>query len=349
MGSARSTSTVKRRVQFSPVVQGTVLFMSLLVWLGIPLRQALSAEAGAQTDPALVAQINSRRGLLKTIVDRDTGATEGRRKLKAALSASLPVDTPAKELGPMIVTLAEVGALTSDGRQNTGYIQHKEIVATLAAGLNSPIDEVRTVAHDLLLTKAKPEHLKACAAEIRRSLQANFAPPAAVRLQALLDPDRASVEQLLADASLPLDIRARLGDAAAEGKLIEQFEQADEPQAKGNLAKELGYVGSPRAIRALAAAFKSPLVLRLQYEHISVRYRILEALSRSYPDEPLLTTELQRIKERGDDAYGKNNLEAYFARVAQWGRQTLSVDLSAEPPLILYQRPIVKRPLTRKE
>ena len=159
--------------------------------------------------------------------------------------------------------------------------------------------------------------------------------------------EKSRQQELLQEASLPLEIRARLGDGQAESQLIRHFREAKEYGEKSRLAGQLGYVGSKAGARALVGELNSPLVWRATREHISIRCPIILALGRIHPDELLVTARMQQIIDMGDDRYGQRKVQEFVREVARWARKALGIELEPAALPVLYKRLIIERPIGR--
>lgn len=84
-------------------------------------------------------------------------------------------------------------------------------------------------------------------------------------------------------------LRAALGDAALEKKLLAAFAAEKSPEKKARLARELGLVGTPATLKALGAELRSPVVYETPSSVArSQRLDILPALQLAFPEEPAL-------------------------------------------------------------
>lgn len=82
---------------------------------------------------------------------------------------------------------------------------------------------------------------------------------------------------------------AALGDKAAENKFVESFLATRNPEQKANLAKSLGYIGTDKALHALASQMRTDLIIEMpMVSRSSVRLDIMAALSFNFPDKPFL-------------------------------------------------------------
>ncbi|MFO0984358.1 MAG: hypothetical protein U1E76_21975 [Planctomycetota bacterium] len=133
---------------------------------------------------------------------------------------------------------------------------------------------------------------------------------------------------------LPRAVRARRDPKQAQA-LLDEFAHEQEGSKKAKLAAELGYVGSSDAVRALVSALRSPVVLVAGLETTSLRYHVLRALRRAFPDEPLFGDELERVVMRTKNVASPIRAEAqsdhYFERVETWCQERFPGRLWSEP------------------
>lgn len=78
--------------------------------------------------------------------------------------------------------------------------------------------------------------------------------------------------------------RAAAGDAALERGMIRAFREETSFKKKAALARELGLLGTPAALKALGEALRSPLIDEGELRRRSFRVDVLDALRLSYPD-----------------------------------------------------------------
>ena len=151
---------------------------------------------------------------------------------------------------------------------------------------------------------------------------------------------------------VPRKLRARVYGGAAAVDLIQSFYAETDPEAKGRLALELGYVASPAAISALAGEFRTPLVVETRYYSYSVRYRILMGLRRALPSERLFGQELTDVvratQDLGSEQHAERVGNPYIDRVERWceGRFEIEWD-KPRPAFLLWRQNRVPRPLPR--
>ncbi|MCP4550268.1 MAG: hypothetical protein GY835_27730 [bacterium] len=78
---------------------------------------------------------------------------------------------------------------------------------------------------------------------------------------------------------------AALGDVEIERELIERFAIETDPRGRGQLARHLGYIGTPAALAAIAGEMRTDLVIENpNVSRRSLRVFLVEALSYNYPE-----------------------------------------------------------------
>ena len=82
---------------------------------------------------------------------------------------------------------------------------------------------------------------------------------------------------------------AALGDTAAERRFVEPFLETADPAEKARLARLLGYIGTERALSALAGQMRTDLIYAVEGGPArSVRVDIMQALRHNFPEETAL-------------------------------------------------------------
>ncbi|OGS19038.1 MAG: hypothetical protein A2219_08235 [Elusimicrobia bacterium RIFOXYA2_FULL_50_26] len=102
------------------------------------------------------------------------------------------------------------------------------------------------------------------------------------------------VRKLMAAPRWQKELKARvaaaaLGDKGIEKEFIASFQETKDPKDKASLAKILGWVGTDAALRALADALRTDLVIEMPHvSRRSVRLDVLAALCYNFPDQQAL-------------------------------------------------------------
>lgn len=231
------------------------------------------------------------------------------------------------------------------------YIKHDVVIDVIVNALALPDREVQDCSLNLLLTVAKPAQLK------RRASDILAAAPGIIdcnkmTLIGLLDTDESKaylLEAIRTGAPVSDAHKARLGDVAAEQRLIQKFkDETGVTDVKKHLALALGYVGTRDAVCALAREMRSPLAKRGEYGAHSLRFLLLKGLRRKYPDEPLFNEELDAAVRatrytEGDQAEAASG--GYFDRVERWCEDNCGVKWDGpRPPFLLDKLIAVPHP-----
>ena len=120
--------------------------------------------------------------------------------------------------------------------------------------------------------------------------------------------------------------QAALGNTRQEMPFVTRFVATRDPREKASLAKVLGQIGTPTALRALANEMRSDLIIEIpNVMQRSVRLDILAALARTYPEETFLY----------DNAIQD---DAGYARVEEFLKRTLGTHWANPRPPFLTVR-----------
>ncbi len=117
---------------------------------------------------------------------------------------------------------------------------------------------------------------------------------------------------------------AALGDREIERSFIERFRAAQEPAEKAELAKLLGLIGTESALREVAAAMRSDMIIEMSgVSSRSIRIYFIEALSYNFPEETFLY----------DNAV---NSDEDYAKVEKFCEERFGVKWKKERPPFLW-------------
>jgi len=177
----------------------------------------------------------------------------------------------------------------------TPYLGQPEVVALLVRALDDPAAEVRDFACKALAEGALEPLLQRQAAAIVEALRRHPATDLAALLlgktsspaaRALIE---ASAEVREADPEHTEQALGRLGDAAAEEAVLRAYRAAKDPRVKARQALRLGYMATPKAVRALAHDIRTPdfYVWQMRSRR-SMRVHVIAGLQRAFPTEPVL-------------------------------------------------------------
>ncbi len=244
----------------------------------------------------------------------------------------IPDEMAAKERVNVIDAVSWIGSYAWGSWAVTGFIEDERATGVLGAGLLDEDASVRERACEELARLGKDRYLVAIAAEIQqtaRQLPQECGAHLLGRLNLRLD----EAQDLLA-RPLPVEVRARLGDAGWEQKLITAFTDATDFTSKAGAAYTLGYVGTRAAGIALVHALHSPMFRGTgEGDRMSIRIAIIEALGHIHQEELLLTERILWIAARGDKVFGGSAaIAAYLDRVYAWAQATYGIEPEGPEP-----------------
>jgi len=129
---------------------------------------------------------------------------------------------------------------------------------------------------------------------------------------------------------LPLHVKARLGNGAAEKKLIEKYSKVKDYRDKVSCLRQFMYAGTEKTIRHVVQNFNEPIFNLTTSGCVakSIRLDILSALRVYYPLEELIGKMLGEVEISRDSEI----LKAYLDEVESWLKRTFKVDYLHERP-----------------
>jgi len=208
----------------------------------------------------------------------------------------------------------------------SGFIEEPPVVELAVSALGDEDPELRSAALRTLTWSTRQADLETRAAPIKAAL-AGADDEDALRLLARLPSSAEEQAALRGMAAAWPEIRARLGDAQAESGLIAAFRAEPAYQRMHNLARDLGYVGSPACVEALLAGLRSQVSSQGVHDDRSIRCAVLVALGRVYQTEPLFTNDAWLLSEQSDEVFDqRRGLAAYATAVNDWVRERFGVE-----------------------
>jgi hypothetical protein len=216
---------------------------------------------------------------------------------------------PRQELALALVLSAQrADPLRNQGRE---AILDQGVVDALAGPGISKTDPAKETCLWALVQSAPPRLVALRGAELLASLKAHPDPTTALAVAkakpagALETIDRIMKETKVYRESVEFQAaRAAVGDSEAEGKYIREFRETSSPKTKTALARRLGLIGTPAALKALGEALRSPLIEVGDLRRRSVRVDVLDALRLSFPERTELIWQAYK-DDRGYDAAEK--------------------------------------------
>lgn len=203
-------------------------------------------------------------------------------------------------------------------RWESEWREDGRLIGILVAALTDAHSEIGGRAYATLETSVPRRLLAPHAASIKAALH-EIKWRKSERLLALLPLNQQERADLLAKPGLDRQVRARLGDTAAETELIQAFHAERDWGRKAGLAYLLGYVGTQRAGEALVRDLKSDIMRRTDNSAESIRVPIISALKEMHENEPLFWED-DFATRRGDDLidYPPAEARAFLDRVYAW-------------------------------
>lgn len=245
----------------------------------------------------------------------------------------------------LISNIFDVSLYSNDTNQYTGFIEDNLILQILIEALKDSDQNIRNRALSYILNYAKINMLKEYSVTVKNNIEKNDYNNKALLMGLLvLTPEEKST--LLSQNKTPEIVTARIGNPELQAKFINQFAQAKTYKEKYEAAEQLGYIGTSKCAESLIKGLDSDLKLEALYEHVSIKYIIIKTLGRIYPDEPLFTTEINKIAEMGDDRYGGNTaIKMYLSKISEWSYRKFKIRPGIKPDTFIYKRILVKKPL----
>jgi hypothetical protein len=163
--------------------------------------------------------------------------------------------------------------------------------------------------------------------------------------------DRFKIDKLdntnLQDKAIFLCIRAKLGEEAAADEMIRELKTTTDFRFKSYLIRYLGLIGDKKCIIALLEALNDNQEL---YKGQSLRYLILPAIFRNYPNDELFVKYCPRLR-RGDKYIGgKAGVKEFYDKIQEWAKKKLDFDLDlseAKPEILDPYGTVFKSPKSK--
>lgn len=217
-------------------------------------------------------------------------------------------------------------------------IRDRRIVSILVERGLAKNDPVRDYCFDVLQQSVSAPLLREFGAELSANLQ-SMPDGTALLVVAKAKPPEAIpvIDSLIHTAEWKKEketpiAMAALGDKELERKYLHQFMSTHDPEKKGDLAEELGWIGTQGALHALASEMRTNLIIEMPMVlRKSVRVNIIAALSYNYPTETFLWDNAV------DDDSG-------YARIEKFCEETFGVTWKTPRPPFLWIEGIPSAP-----
>jgi len=144
-------------------------------------------------------------------------------------------------------------------------------------------------------------------------------------------------EKLLLWRGTPDKVRARLGDRAALGRVIQRFQQAKSVAEIRKYGSDLLYVGSTEAMQGFAAELGSEQVLTdVHGNRLSKLLLLLSAYGEFHPAEPLFTLEtLLQHSNVTPEQFKVDEHQRFLRQVEQHFKAAHKLDVTLRAPILM--------------
>lgn len=218
-------------------------------------------------------------------------------KIEKALKDEKP------EVAELIVYFLKCIGIHSDPlyREKGGdIIRDKDVIRILVKRSLSKPDVARDKCLDALMKLVPAELLKDYGAQLADNLRiypdetlllvvAKLKPKEAIPVLKELSNISYSKNEKWSDKNAMKIAKAALYDSKLEDEFIERFLKAEDPEIKKDAALDLGYIGTRKALKALAGEMRSDAIVEMTgVSYRSIRVYIMEALSYNYPEKTFL-------------------------------------------------------------
>jgi hypothetical protein len=128
----------------------------------------------------------------------------------------------------------------------------------------------------------------------------------------------------LQDKAIFLCIRAKLGEETASDEMIQDIETTTDFRYKRRLVRYLGLIGDKKCIIALLEALNDN---QEPNKGQSLRYLILPAIWRNYPDDELFVKYCPWLVFGDKYIGGKTGVKEFYDKIQEWAKKKLDFDL----------------------
>lgn len=220
------------------------------------------------------------------------------------------------------------------------YVREKVIIECFLTALHDSRPSVRFTALTYLSDYLPPKQLRGYIKDLISAWQYFKPNQDFMILIGSTDTDEAKafLTELVGDhVPVPDEVKAKIGDLALEHQLINQFGSEATFNAKSSLALKLGYIATPASICALCQEMRSPLVLETQETVVSIRYNILEALKKAFPEDDLFSEKFREVL-KATKYQDVEDGEQYIDQVEKWCHQRCGTTWQSPRPPFLLRR-----------
>ena len=149
-------------------------------------------------------------------------------------------------------------------------------------------------------------------------------------------------EEIFQQVSSQSLLNAKLGDSYGKQRLIGMLKIETDSQNKATLIRYIGNIGDKECIVALLQAFNDN---SFYYRGIALRYELLKAIWRNYPDDEFIRSYCAKIFcSQGDMAIGgKDGVRKFYKKLEKWAKDKFGINLNldnAEPFIYDFDKSI---------
>ncbi|MBV9468094.1 MAG: hypothetical protein JO316_21990 [Abitibacteriaceae bacterium] len=239
-----------------------------------------------------------------------------------------------KPLLPLLFLIVCGLVLDSAG---VGKVMPDTDIKQAIADLHSPDQDVRLRGKLTLLRPEYASRLTAFAPQLIASLTDYAKSDSSAIILGLLPLSPALTTKVRAGHETPDKVKARLGDKAAQQRIIEDFQKANDLYAVRKLGADLLYVNTPIAIETFAQRLESPNVFEdVHGNQASLVQILIQCYGEAHPEVPLFsTTEYLKHANVTPEQFQANVHQAYLRKIEAYFRQHYNLSLRINPPLLL--------------
>ena len=186
-----------------------------------------------------------------------------------------------------------------------------------------------------LMQSAYRKRLKNFAPAIIEALKDDLKSDQSAILLSLLPLPEEIKKKLLSSDHTPDIVKAKLGDQAAETRVIAEFKKA-KAEDKGRWGSRLFYIDTPNVMKEFVKALESKEIFKNVHDNTYSQVNaLLVVYGQHHPEEPLFSyTEFQKHNVSAEE-FKKREHQDYLRKVEAFFREKYKIDVMINPPLLL--------------
>ncbi len=235
------------------------------------------------------------------------------------------------------VVLAAVMGARMDSVAADAATNHDAQVRLVMHDLSGDDSDARLQAKLRLLRPENRSLLKAHSAELIAALRGDWQSDESARILGQLDLPSDLASQLRNSDQVPDVVRARLGNALAEQRVIAAFENAKGFGACHEAAAGLAYVESPGTLQAFARGLASrELITDVHGNEVSEALLLIQAYGQQHPEEPLFDSDeyLQHANVT-PEVFKQPEHQLYLRQLEARLAALYQIHVTIDPPILL--------------